>query len=137
MYTEAMFYVTVKRKSKRTFGLYCTLRSYTQGSLSRLDKYANNFNVNAIVTSAVNQVFQVLLPTAALSCLLKVRGGHMTCSDQWNRDHMSFLNRNFQAWMIGYAHLPFMTVTDSAPDGGSSICLPGCQSENEVACDYL
>lgn len=82
MYTEAMFYVTVKRKSKRTFGLYCTLRSYTQGSLSRLDKYANNFNVNAIVTSAVNQVFQVLLPTAALSCLLKVRGGHMTCSDQ-------------------------------------------------------
>lgn len=74
---------------------------------------------------------------ASLSYLLNIRGSHVTCSDQWNWNHVSSLNRNLWAWMIGYAHLPFTIVTDSAPDGGSSVCLPRCQSENEVACDYL
>lgn len=36
------------------------LRLILKALLSRLGKYTTNFNVNAVVTSTVNQVFQVL-----------------------------------------------------------------------------
>lgn len=114
MYAEAMFYITVQRNNKLTQVLY------SRSLLSRrLDKYTSNFKINVVI-SAINQVG---VPSySCTSGLLKVRGGHVTCSDQWNLHHTSFLSRNLRAWVICYSLLSFTLVTDSAPDGGSSVC---------------
>lgn len=95
MYAEAMFYITVQRNNKLTQVLY------SRSLLSRrLDKYTSNFKINVVI-SAINQVG---VPSySCTSGLLKVRGGHVTCSDQWNLHHTSFLSRNLRAWVIDHA----------------------------------
>lgn len=112
LHAEVMLYITEGK---------INLGRYSRSSLSRrLDKYTNNINE---VISAVNQIFQVLPHYSGTFPLLKLRGGHVTCSDRWNLNCASFLSRNLRVWVICYALLPFTIVTDNAPDGDSSTCL--------------
>lgn len=49
-----------------------------------------------VVTSTINPEIHILLPTGALSYLLQLKEGHVTCSDQWNLNHKSFLSRTLE-----------------------------------------